>query len=167
MTRRALWLVVAGLAAGPVAADDPPTVEHQPQPCTIPGKAISLCASVADDVMVAKSRIYFRPAGEKFFGYVEMSFGGLNWCGTLPAPREGKLKAVEYYLQAIDDSYQSMRTSTYQLTVEPEGVCGFPPLETDPQKAAAIRVFGTHPKQGRKLFGEFDATGVTFVPVVN
>jgi hypothetical protein len=50
------------------------------------------------------------------------------------------------------------------MIVEPEGVCGFPPLEKDPEKAGSIRVFATHPKQGRRLFGEFDSRGVSFVP---
>jgi len=42
-------------------ADDPPVVEHQPQPCMIAGKAISLCATVSDDNQIAKARLYFRP----------------------------------------------------------------------------------------------------------
>jgi hypothetical protein len=167
MKRLALLLALSTLAAGPLAADDPPTIDHQPVPCTIPDKPMSVCASVADDAMVAKARVYFRPAGDKYFAYVDMAFGGLSWCATLPAPREGKLRTIEYYLQAIDDAYQAQRTSTFQMSVESEATCGFPPLEKDPEKAGAIRVYGTHPKQGRKLFGEFDATGVTFVPIGN
>jgi hypothetical protein len=163
---RALRYAVLLLAgAAPALADDPPEVDHQPTPCTIPDKAISLCATITDDVQVAKARIYFRRAGEDFYSYVEMAFGGLSYCGTIPAPREGKAPTIEYYIQAVDDQYQPQRTSTYQITVQPEGVCEFPPLERDPGRAASIKVYATHKKQGKKLDDAFVASGVTFVPV--
>jgi hypothetical protein len=154
--------------AMPLAAigDDPPVLEHQPIPCTIPGKAISICASISDDAMVAKARAYFRRADEKFYNWVEMSFGGINYCATLPAPRGDKAKTIEYYLQATDDQFQSQRTSTYQMAVQAEGVCEFPPLEKDAAKAASIKVYATNPKQGKKLDDAFEISGVTFVPFV-
>ena len=93
-----------------------------------------------------------------------MAFQGLNYCGTVPAPREGKIRTLEYYVQAVDDEFQPQRTSTFQMTVQPEGVCEFPPL-ADSQKAWSIRVFASSRKQGSKLPGDFVATGVTFVPV--
>ena len=65
-----------------------------------------------------------------------MTFGGINYCGTLPAPREGKLKVIEYYVQAVDDAFQAQRTSTFQLSVVPEGKCEFPPIEKDAKRAA-------------------------------
>jgi hypothetical protein len=34
--------------------------------------------------MVAKAKVYFRASDEKFYAWVEMSFGGLNYCATLP-----------------------------------------------------------------------------------
>lgn len=144
-------------------ADDPPAIEHQPVPCSVPAKPISICAGISDDAMVAKAKLYFRPSGEKFYAWVEMSFGGLNYCTTLPAPRP-KLKSIEYYVQATDDQYQSQRTSTYQMAVQPDGVCEFPPLEKDAARASAIKVYGTSPKQGKKLPDEFEPTGVTWVP---
>ena len=74
-------------------------------------------------------------------------------------------KSIDYYLQAIDDQYQSQRTSTFQMLVQPEGVCEFPPLEKDAARASSIKVYGTSNKQGRKLHDAFDPTGATFVPV--
>jgi hypothetical protein len=156
---------VAWLAAVTAGAE-PPSVEHQPAPCTVPDKAISLCATVTDDGQVAKSRVYFRSAGEKFYSFVDMAFGGLNFCGTLPGPRGGKVKSVEYYVQAVDDQYESTRTSTFQMAVQPEGACEFPPVETDPAKLAAITVYATHKDQGKKLPEGFLGGGVSFVPVV-
>ncbi len=158
----ALTLLAVAL---PAVADDAPLVEHQPLPCSVPGKPISLCAIASDDNQVARVRAYFRRQGEDYYSYVEMSFTGLNHCGTLPGPREGKLAAIEYYVQAVDDQYQPTRTSTYQIAVQADGVCEFPPVEKDPQRAAAIRVFATNKKQGRKLDAAFSSAGVTFVPV--
>ena len=111
---------VAGLAlvllCAPAAllANDPPSIEHQPAICTVPAAPIALCAAVSDDSSVAAARIYFRTVGEKFFGYVNMSFTGLSYCATLPAPTS-KNRGIEYYLQAIDDAGEPMRSSTYRL----------------------------------------------------
>jgi hypothetical protein len=160
-----LFLVV-GLLCLSVAArsDDPPVIEHQPVPCTVWGRAFSLCAAVSDDTMVAKARVYFRREGENFYNAVDMVFDGVKYCATLPAPREGRVKVIEYYLQATDDQFQPQRTSTFQMAVQAEGACEFPPLERNPQKAAAITVFATSRKQGSKLDSAFQGPGVTFVP---
>ncbi len=166
--RRLFPVLLAALAAAAVVrADDPPEIEHQPAPCTVPGKAISLCATVTDDNQVAKARIYFKPAGEEFYSFVDMTFGGINYCGTVPAPREGAVKVIEYYIQAVDDQYQAKRTSTFQMNVQAEGVCEFPPVERDQAKAASIVVYATNKKQGKKIHDAFANPGVNFVPVAS
>jgi hypothetical protein len=93
-----------------------------------------------------------------------MAFTGVSYCATVPGPRE-RAKAIEYYVQAVDDNYQPTRTSTYKIPVQAEGVCEFPPLEKDAAKMAAIKVTATNRKQGKKLDDGFDPTGVTFVPL--
>lgn len=153
----ALVLLTAVLAA----ADDPPAVDHQPALCTVPEKPISLCAAISDDSNVAVARIYFRRAGEEYYSYVPMTFTGVSYCGTLPAPHE-RAKTIEYYVNAVDDAYQALRTSTFRLPVQPEGVCEFP-AAVDPAKAPAIKVYATNRKQGKKLDDAFVTTGVTFV----
>jgi hypothetical protein len=161
-------LLLASLALSlplAAAADEAPIVEHQPVPCMVPGKPMSLCASISDDSKVASARIYFRAAGEKFFSYVDMFFGGINYCGTVPAVVEGKTKAIEYYVQAVDDAYQPQRTSTFQMSVQPEGACDFPPVEKDASRAASMKVYATNQKQGKKLDDAFDGRGVTFVAI--
>jgi len=161
--RRALpaaFLLMLPLAA---RADEAPKIEHEPPPCTVPGKAVSLCAAVSDDGQVNKVRIFFHPEGEEYFSFVDMTFGGINYCGILPAPREGKLKAFEYYIQAIDDQFQPNRTSTFRTNVQPEGVCGFPPVATG--GPFTITVHASSKKQGKKLPAGFESDGVTFVPV--
>jgi hypothetical protein len=152
------------LAAASALAD-PPSVDHQPVPCTVAGQPFTVCATVTDDGEVARSRVYFKAEDAKFYSFVEMVFGGIEFCGTLPAPREGKVKTIEYYVQAVDDQYETVRTSTHLIALQPEGVCGFAPVEKDPAKAQAITVHATHQKQGKKLPDAFLATGVTFVPV--
>jgi hypothetical protein len=162
MSAPALMLLL--LPAGLARADDPPAVEHQPALCAVPEKPLSLCAAISDDGTVAAARLYFRRAGESYYAFVNMTFTGVSYCGTLPGPRE-KTKAIEYYVQAVDDNYQPTRTSTFRLPVQPEGVCEFPPLEKDRARAASIKVLATNRKQGKKLDDGFNATGVTFVPV--
>ncbi len=149
----------------PARADDPPVIDHSPLPCTVPEKAISLCAAISDDNQVATARVYFRRAGEDFYQFVDMAFTGVSYCGTIPGPREGKMKVIEYYMQAVDDQFQPTRTSTFNMKVQPEGVCEFPPLEKDAKKANTIKVFATNRKQGSKLDSAFVQTGVTFVAV--
>ena len=155
------FLLVAAVFA---AENDPPAVDHQPALCTVPDKPLSLCAAVSDDGNVAVARIYFRREGEGFYSFVPMGFTGVSYCGTLPAPRE-KAKTIEYYVQALDDTYLPQRTSTFRLPVQPEGVCEFPPLERDAAKAGAIKVYATNRKQGKKLDDAFAIGGVTFVPL--
>jgi hypothetical protein len=162
---RAVLIAAVVFVPSAVRADDAPVIEHQPSPCTLADQPISFCAFIADDGKVAKARIFFRPTGDKFFSFVEMEFGGINYCGTLPAPQGGKLRSFEYYVQAVDDQFQAHRTSTFEVVLQPEANCGFAPLEKDPAKAAAITVYASHPKQGKKLPGGFVATGVKFVPV--
>ena len=164
MRTAALALILASLPL-PSRADDPPEVDHQPVPCTIPDKAISICATVTDDNQVAKARVYFHRAGQDFYNFVDMAFQGLSYCATLPGPREGAMQVLEYYVQAVDNQYQAKRTSTYAMSVKPEGACDFPPLEKNAGKAAAITVFATHKKQGKKLDDAFVQSGVTFVPI--
>ena len=153
------------IAVSASAANQPPDIDHHPAGCTIANQAISLCATVTDDTQVAKSRAYFRRAGETFFSFVEMTFGGMSFCATLPAPREGKVRQLQYYIQAIDDQFETQRTSTYELQVMVEGACEFPPLEKDASRRSAITVYATNQKQGKKLPDGFDPAGVTFVPI--
>jgi hypothetical protein len=152
------------LGAASLFANDAPEIQHQPSSCTVDGQPISLCASISDDNQVARARIFFRKTGEKFYNMVEMTFGGLSYCGTLPAPEADKMKAFEYYVQAVDNEFETSRTSTYQIEVKPEGSCDFPPLEKDAARRSAIKVFATHADQGNKLAKGFDPAGVTFVP---
>jgi hypothetical protein len=156
---------VLALVVARASANEPPEIDHQPSTCTVGGQPISICASITDDNQVARARVYFRRTGEKFYSYVEMAFSGLNYCGTLPAPLEGKVEKLEYYIQAIDNEYETRRTSTYSLDVKPESGCDFPPIEKDPARKNAIKVYATSLEQGIRVPKGFDPNGVTFSPV--
>jgi hypothetical protein len=152
-----------GLAALLAAAgtNQPPDIDHQAATCTAVGKPFQICATVTDDGQVAKARVFFRNAGDQFYSFVEMTFGGINFCAVLPAPREGKTKQIEYYIQAIDDAYDTQRTSTYPLAVKPEEACDF--FQSVKPPIPPITVYATNKKQGKKLDDAFDPAGVTFV----
>ena len=154
-------LLVAGLA--PSLAAEAPSVDHQPVPCTLPEKPSSLCATITSEGNVAAARIYFRPANDKFYSFVDMAFGGLHFCGILPGAHVAKVAAIEYYVQAVDDKYESQRTSTFSMNITAE--CEFPPVLKD-APTAPIVVHATSQKQGKKLPEEFVQTGASFVPVV-
>ena len=165
--RRALPVLLLVCALRPIAAlADPPAVDHQPSPCTVPDKPISLRATITadEDRNVGAARVFFRPMGDKYWNAVDMTFTGISFCGTLPAPRAGKVQTVEYYVHATDDKFDTQRTSTFQLAVQSTDQCGFPPIEKDAERAAKITVHATNAKQGKKLADEFDPTSVTFVP---
>ncbi|MBP6702188.1 MAG: hypothetical protein KBH14_07165 [Vicinamibacteria bacterium] len=157
--------VLSLAAATGVLANDPPLVEHQPAQCSLIGKPTELCASVLDDGDIAKVRAYFRKPGEKEYLVTEMVFEGARFCATLPGVKPGKLRTIEYYIQATDTEYESKRTSTYQLQIQTEEDCPFPAVQKDAKKASSIIVNATSAKQKTKLPEYLDPTGVTFVPV--
>ena len=159
------WACLLVLGAAAAAYAEPPSVSHQQVPCTVPGQPFQICASVTDDGEVAKARIYFKAERDKYYSFVDMAFGGIEFCGTVPAPREGKTKQVEYYVQAVDDQYETHRTSSGLIELQPAETCAFAPVDKDPARTQAITVHATHQKQGRKVPDAFAAAGVTFVPV--
>lgn len=146
-------------------ADEPPRIEHQPIPCTVPGSPFTVCATVSDDEEVRKVRVFFRAERAKYFNMAEMTFGGLNYCATLPAPRKGKLRRIEYYVQATDSALHFESSSIYQIFVQEGGVCAFPPIEKNAARAASIVVYATMKEQGKKLHDVFSREGVKFVSV--
>jgi hypothetical protein len=155
-------VLIAGLASVLAYADEPPKVDHQPIPCTLRDKPFTLCARISDDSAVVRARVLFRKAGEKYYSAIDMAFGGLSYCATLPAPRA---KVVEYYVQAFDDKAQPERTGTHQLRIVPEGQCDFPPVEQDPERTRSFTVFATAKEQGKDAPSGFAKEGVVVIPL--
>jgi hypothetical protein len=160
----ALGLALTALATAAAAQEIAPEVVHQPANCTVPGKAVSVCAAVSDDGQIVKVRTFFRAEGERYFSFVEMEPRDESYCATLPAPREGRMEQLEYYLWAVDDEYVPQRTAPFFLALKDPAACDFPPLERDPERAAAITVYATNARQGDELDADFQREGVRFVP---
>lgn len=149
--------------AAPPAATEPPQVDHQPAQCVVTGQPLSLCATIGDDRQVAKARLYFRAAGERYFFHVPMEFGGLRYCAAVPPLRRGQARALEYYIHAIDDQFELQRTATHTLPVLPQSACEFPPVADGPPASRPITIHATHRKQGTKVPRFLEAAEVVIV----
>lgn len=157
---RLILVGALGLAlAGPSAAD-PPLIDHQQVPCSLPGKHPRICATIADDGVIKRAKIYFRAAGQSTFYWSEMHLDFRTFCATLPVP-DADVTEVQYYLWAIDDGLEIERTNDLAMTVDPNASCDHPVIDEDPQRTSSLEVHATSHKQGKKLRG-FADDGVTF-----
>ena len=98
------------------AANQPPTIEHEPHDCTAERRRARLCAEVSDDSGVGDVRLVFRVNGTRGYYWTPMSFDGSRYCAWLPAPIP-KTRSIEYYVEAFDDAYESSRTRSFDLSV--------------------------------------------------
>jgi hypothetical protein len=147
------------------AVAEEPLIDHQPVICSIPEKNPRVCAYVADDGEIKKVRVYFRAERKDAFYWSEMTFDGIQYCGTLPVPKKS-VRGVEYYIWAIDDNFESQRTRTYKINLVPESPCEYPVFDEDPERTSNIVVYATSPKQGKEI-KEFEEVGVAkFIPAV-
>ena len=156
------FLAVAVSAALPASAADP-IIDHQPQPCSLPGEHPRICATIADDGVVKRARVYFRAVGRAAFYYAEMELDFREFCATLPIP-EAATRGVEYHVWAVDDELATKRTTDVRMTVDPGGSCPSPVIDRDPERTSRLVVFATTRDQGKKL-ADFDGRGVDFRPV--
>lgn len=152
-----VFVVVVFFAVGgtwlatPLAAA-PPLIDHQEVSCSLPGKHPRICATIADDGVVKRAKIYFRAAGQSTFYWSEMSLDFRKFCATLPVP-EPEVKEVQYYLWAIDDGLEIERTKDLKMIVDADRTCDHPIIDEDPQRTAHLVVHATSRKQGKKLRG--------------
>jgi hypothetical protein len=145
--------------AGTVHAGEP-LIDHQPLPCSLPGEHPRICATIADDGTIERAKVYFRPAGEPAYYWVEMELDFRQFCATLPVP-EASLRKVEYHVWAVDDELEVKRTTDFEMVVDPDRACPSPSVDRDPERTSSIVVHATTRKQGKKLRG-FVAEGVEF-----
>ena len=161
---RILGCLLAVIVSATAAFSEEPIVDHQPVVCSLPGKNPKICAYVADDGEVKRTRAYFRSAGKEHFYWTEMVFDGIQYCATLPIA-ESHVTGVEYYVWTIDDSFQSTRTRTYTMSIVPEVPCEYPVFDDDPKRTSNVQVNATSPRQGDTLEDFSDKGVVSFVPV--
>jgi hypothetical protein len=157
-------LVVLVLAAvANVSGADEPLVDHQPVVCSLPEKNARVCTYIADDGEVKKARVYFRAENQEAFYWSEMAFDGIQYCATLPVAKS-KVRNVDYYIWAIDNDFESQRTRTFTISVDPDVPCEYPVFDEDQQRIADITVYATSPKQGDSI-KDFEKEGIVrFVP---
>ena len=162
--RRRHPLAVAALAllftSSPTMAE-PPFIDHQEIPCSLPEAHSRVCATIADDGTVRRAKLFFRAAGQTAWYWTEMAFDLSQFCATLPKP-DDDVEAIEYYLWAMDDEFETERTRDQQVDLD-RG-CPHPVIDDDAERTANLEVHATIKKQRKKLRG-FALDGVTFHPV--
>jgi hypothetical protein len=148
-----LWLAAASYAFA-----DEPVVDHQPVECSVPEKNARICAYVLDDGEVKRVRTYFRAEKQEAFYWSDMAFDGIQFCATLPVAKKG-VPSIEYYIWAVDDEFQSIRTRSYSISLVPTSPCAYPVVDEDPARVSNLVVYATSEKQGKKIEG-FEEQGI-------
>jgi hypothetical protein len=113
----ASWLLLS-LLLQPLASDPkPPTIELAAARCVPPGARPRVCARVFDDGTIIRARAFFRASGRDSFYWTEMGFEGSRHCAWLPVPSR-KTRAIDYYVEAVDDAYEASRSRESTLRIE-------------------------------------------------
>ena len=100
------------VALGVYALADEPTLDHQPVECSVPEKNPRICAYVLDDGEIKHVRVFFRSDRQDAYYWSKMAFDGIQFCATLPVAK-GNVNAIDYYVWAVDNEYQTTRTTSY------------------------------------------------------
>jgi hypothetical protein len=138
--------------------NEEPTIDHQPVECSVPGKNTRICAYVLDDGEVKRVRAYFRAEKQEAFYWSDMAFDGIQFCATLPVAKKDVL-TIEYYIWAVDDEFQSIRTRSYIVSLDPKSPCAYPVVDEDAERISKLVVHATSEKQGQAIEG-FEQQGV-------
>lgn len=154
---------VALLAFGTAAFADEPIVDHQPVECSVPEKNPRICAYVLDDGEVKRVRVYFRSDRQDAYYWSDMAFDGIQFCATLPVAK-GNVKAIDYYVWAVDDEFQITRTRPYAISMRETTSCSYPVIDEDPERIANLVVNATSEKQGDEIEDFEEASVAEFVP---
>jgi hypothetical protein len=137
---------VASLPAlGPSSAaaqeNQPPSIRLDAPACGVVAARTRVCAYVVDETGVAQVRVSFRAPGARGYHWTPMSFDGALYCAWLPAPLP-QTRAVEYYVEAVDDKYEPSRSADHSFDVRSD--C---PVQGQPPPAAPAVVGTTSPGQ--------------------
>ena len=158
--RFALWLGLGALVAS-VGRAEPPFIDHQAIPCSLPQAHPRICATIADDGTVKRAKLFFRAAGQSAWYWSEMVLDFRSFCATLPRP-EAETEAIDYYLWAMDDAFETERTRDFRVPLD--GGCAHPVIDDDPERISHLEIHATVKKQKKKLYGFVDQ-GVDFHPL--
>lgn len=105
-------LILAWLTAVSALAQTGPRILHQDLKCVLSGQHLILEALIepADGLTTVKA--YFRADLYSQFYYIEMVRTGDAYQGVLPKPSP-EIGGLHYYLEAMDSSFNSVRTAEY------------------------------------------------------
>jgi hypothetical protein len=134
------WLAPAAAAlllAARAQENQAPAIRLEPPACGSAARRLRMCAYVVDETGIAQVRLNFRAGGARAYHWTPMAFDGALYCAWLPAPL-AKTRAVEYYVEAVDDQFEPSRTADETLAVRPD--CPAPP---PPDPAPPPAVVGT------------------------
>ena len=160
---RGVLVGTAVVALGAVASADEPMVDHQPVECSVPEKNPRICAYVLDDGEVKRVRAYFRSDRQDAYYWSEMAFDGIQFCATLPVA-EDSVKAIDYYVWAVDNEFQITRTRPYEISMRETSSCSYPVIDEDPARVQNVVVSATSTKQGDKIKDFEEQSVAKFIP---
>jgi hypothetical protein len=107
-------LGVASLLAVPSA--EAVTIEHAAVGCIVAERFPTIAARFDPAGEVGRARVYFRAAGTIHWYFVEMQGAAGAFSGLLPKPKRS-LKAIDYYVEAVDRASAPSRTPDYHPPV--------------------------------------------------
>ncbi len=163
LARLGIALGVASSGAAAAVIVDEPTVDHQPVECSVPEKNPRICSYVLDDGEVKRVRVYFRSDRQDAYYWSQMAFDGIQFCATLPVA-EDHVQAIDYYVWAVDDEFQTTRTRPHEISMRQSSSCSYPVIDEDPERISHLVINATSVKQGNKV-KDFEEKGVEqFVP---
>jgi hypothetical protein len=93
-------------------------IEHEGVGSVVADKHPRIDARVTPAQGLARVRVYFRAAGTPAWYYVTMKPEGELLHGALPRPSKST-KAIDYYIEAVDESFRETRTAEFQPAVVP------------------------------------------------
>ena len=104
--------VILSLRAASIEAQTGPRIRHDGLRCILSGEHLILEALVEPTDGLTTVKAYFRANLYTQYYYVEMVLAGAVYQGVLPKP-SSEITGVHYYLEAMDSSFNAVRTAEY------------------------------------------------------
>ena len=101
-----------GYSVPPASTQTGPRIQHDGLNCVLAGQHLVLQALVEPIDELTTVKAYFRANLYNQFFYIEMIRNGDRYEGILPKPTE-EITGIHYYLEAVDTSFNSVRTAEF------------------------------------------------------
>jgi hypothetical protein len=110
------WLLLSCALARPATAQIAPRILHDGLGCIVAGQHAVIEARVEPTEDLVTVKVYFRAEIYPAFFYVEAAPSGGGYQAVLPRPTRD-VAAIVYYLEAVDRSFNSLRTEEFRPRV--------------------------------------------------